>query len=211
MIFRYIERYRKNKILLVDSPIQVETMADVDFSEYVDVIKDWPEPGKAVCDISRLLEHPNIFHEAVVALAKPLVEVRPNKVIGIEQRGLALGSAVAYYLGCGIVPARSIAFLPEDYEREVEFLPSSRFVDQRLAIVSDSLDAGDRVAIVDDWLINGTSVLAVSKVVEKLGAQVVGVACVINNMSETRRKLLGRPEIHSLIEDLQTDILHPAD
>lgn len=186
-------------------------MVEVDFSEYVDVIKDWPEPGKAVCDISRLLEHPNIFHEAVVALAKPLVEVRPNKVIGIEQRGLALGSAVAYYLGCGIVPARSIAFLPDDYEREVEFLPSSRFVDERLAIVSDSIDAGDRVAIVDDWLINGASVLAVSKVIEKLGAQVVGVACVINNMSETRRKLLGRPEIHSLIEDHQTDILHPPD
>ena len=211
MILHHNKRYRKNKILLVDSSLQVETMVEVDFSEYVDVIKDWPEPGKAVCDISRLLEHPNIFHEAVVALAKPLVEVRPNKVIGIEQRGLALGSAVAYYLGCGIVPARSIAFLPEDYEREVEFLPSSKFVDRRLAIVSESLDAGDRVAIVDDWLINGTSVLAVSKVIEKLGAQVVGVACVINNMSETRRKLLGRPEIHSLIEDLQTDILHPTD
>ena len=139
MILHHNKRYRKNKILLVDSSLQVETMVEVDFSEYVDVIKDWPEPGKAVCDISRLLEHPNIFHEAVVALAKPLVEVRPNKVIGIEQRGLALGSAVAYYLGCGIVPARSIAFLPEDYEREVEFLPSSKFVDRRLAIVSESM------------------------------------------------------------------------
>ena len=72
-------------------------MADVDFTEYVDVIKDWPEPGKAVCDISKLLEHPHVFHEAVVALAKPLVEVRPNKVIGIEQRGLAMGSAIALY------------------------------------------------------------------------------------------------------------------
>jgi adenine phosphoribosyltransferase len=211
MIIRYYECYRKNKILLVDSPAQVEKMADVDFTEYVDVIKDWPEPGQAVCDISRLLEHPHIFHEAVVTLAKPLVEVRPNKVIGIEQRGLALGSAIAYYLGCGIVPARSIAYLPEDYERPVEYLPTSKFADRRLALVSESLDAGDRVAIVDDWLIQGTSVLAVSKVVEKLGAQVVGVACVINNLSETRRKLLGRPEIHSLIENLQTDILHPTD
>ncbi|MFX1605629.1 MAG: phosphoribosyltransferase family protein [Promethearchaeota archaeon] len=186
-------------------------MADVNFTEYVDVIKDWPEPGEAVCDISRLLEHPNVFHEAVVTLAKPLVEVRPNKVIGIEQRGLALGSAIAYYLGCGIVPARSIAYLPEDYERPVEYLPTSKFADRRLALVSESLDAGDRVAIVDDWLIQGTTVLAVSKIVEKLGGHVVGVACVINNLSETRRKLLGRPEIHSLIENLQTDILHPTD
>jgi adenine phosphoribosyltransferase len=211
MILHHNRRYRKNKTLLVDNPCQVETMADVDFTEYVDVIKDWPEPGKAVCDISRLLEHPNIFHEAVVTLAKPLVEVRPNKVIGIEQRGLAMGSAIAYYLGCGIVPARSIAYLPDDYERPVEYLPSSKFADRRLALVSESLDAGDRVAIVDDWLIQGTSVLAVSKVVEKLGAQIVGVACVINNLSETRRKLLGRPEVHSLIDNLQTDILHPTD
>ncbi|MFX1483256.1 MAG: phosphoribosyltransferase family protein [Promethearchaeota archaeon] len=181
-------------------------MVDVNFADYIDVIKDWPEPGKAVCDISRLLEHPSVFHEAVVTLAKPLVELRPNKVIGIEQRGLALGSAIAYYLGCGIVPVRSIAYLPEDYEREVELLPSSMFADRRLALVSDSIDAGDRVAIVDDWVIQGTSVLAVIRILEKLGASVIGIACVINNLSETRRKLLGRPEVHSLLEGYRTDI-----
>jgi adenine phosphoribosyltransferase len=186
-------------------------MADVDFTEYIIVIRDWPEAGKAVCDISVLLEHPNVFHEAVVKLAKPLVELRPNKVIGIEQRGLALGSAIAYYLGCGIVPARSIFHIPEDYHREYELLPSSRFVDRRLAIVSESIDPGDRVAIVDDWLTQGTSVLAVKKLVEKLDAQVVGIACVINNLSETRRKLLGRPEVHSLVENWETDILHGGD
>ena len=186
-------------------------MTDIDFREYVDVIRDWPEPGKAVCDISRLLEHPSIFHEAVVKLAKPLVELQPNKVVGIEQRGLALGSAIAYYLGCGIVPARSIAYLPEDYSRPVEWMPSSRFADRRLALVSESIDPGDRVAVVDDWLIQGTTVLAVTKAINKLGAQVIGVACVIDNLSETRRKLLGRPEVHSLITDLQTDVLNPVD
>ena len=180
-------------------------MTDINFLDYVEVIMDWPEPGKAVCDISRLLEHPSVFHEAVVALAKPFVELQPNKVIGIEQRGLALGSAIAYYLGCGIVPARSIAYLPEDYSRPVEWMPSGRFADRRLALVSDSIDAGDRIAIVDDWLIKGTTVLAVKKVVEGLGASVVGVSCVINNMTETRRKMLGRLEIHSLIEDVLID------
>ena len=182
-------------------------MTDVNFLDYVEVIKDWPEPGKAVCDISRLLEHPTVFHEAVVALAKPFVEVQPNKVVGIEQRGLALGSAISYYLGCGIVPARSIAYLPDDYSRPVEFMPSGRFVDRRLALVSESIDVGDRIAIVDDWLITGTTVFAVKKVVENLGATVVGIACVINNMTETRRKMLGRPEIHSLIENLVVDNL----
>ncbi len=186
-------------------------MTDIDFRDYVDVIEDWPEPGKAVCDISRLLEHPNIFHEAVVKLAKPLVELQPNKVVGIEQRGLALGSAVAYYLGCGIVPARSIAYLPEDYSRPVEWMPSSRFADRRLALVSESIDPGDRVAVVDDWLIQGTTVLAVTKAINKLGAQVIGVACVIDNLSETRRKLLGRPEVHSLITNLKTDVFNPVD
>ncbi len=186
-------------------------MAEVNFIDYVEVIEDWPEPGKAVCDISRLLEHPNVFHEAVVALAKPFVEVQPNKVIGIEQRGLALGSAIAYYLGCGIVPARSIAYMPDDYSRPVEFLPSSRLADRRLALVSESIDPGDRVAIVDDWVVKGTSVLAVKNIVEKLDAQVVGLACVINNLSETRLKLLGRIEVYSLIENLQSDVLNPGD
>ena len=182
------------------------TMTEIDFGKYVEVIKDWPEPGSAVCDISRLLEHPTVFHHAVAALAKPFLDVQPNKVIGIEQRGLALGSAIAYYLGCGIVPARSIAYLPEDYSRPVEFLPSKKFVDRRLALVADSIDPGDRVAIVDDWLVQGTSILAVEKIVEKLGATIVGVACVINNLSEARRKLLGRPDIISLIENLVTPV-----
>jgi len=186
-------------------------MTDINFLDYVEVIKDWPEPGKAVCDISRLLEHPTVFHEAVATLARPFVELKPNKVIGIEQRGLALGSAIAYFLGCGIVPVRSIAYLPDDYSRPVEFLPSSKFADRRLALVSASIDPGDRVAIVDDWIVQGTTVLAVTKLLEKLGATVVGVACVINNLSETRRRLLGRPEIHELIRNLQTDVLHPVD
>ena len=180
-------------------------MTDVDFLEYVEVIRDIPEPGKAVCDISRLLEHPDVFHEAVVALAKPLVELQPNKVIGIGQRGLALGSAIAYYLGCGIAPVRSIAFLPADYHRPVELLPVSRFADTNLMLVSETIDPGDRVAIVDDWLIKGTTALAVMKVVENLGASVIGIACVINNLSETRRKMLGRPEIHSLIENYEVE------
>ncbi|MHA2140741.1 MAG: phosphoribosyltransferase family protein [Candidatus Thorarchaeota archaeon] len=180
-------------------------MTDVDFRDYVEVIKDWPEPGKSVIDISRLLENPTVFDKAVVTLSKPLLEVKPNKIIGIDLRGLALGSAVAYYLGCGVVPVRSIAYLPEDYTRYVELLPTSRFTDGRLSLVSDSIDAGDRVAIVDDWLINGTTVLAVKKAVEKIGASVVGIACVINNLSETRRKLLGRPEVLSLIENLESD------
>ncbi len=184
---------------------------DIDFRNYVDVIRDWPKPGMAVCDISRLLEDPQIFHEAVVTLARPFVELRPNKIVGIEQRGLALGSAIAYFLGCGIVPVRSIAFLPEDYSRQIELLPASRLADKGLALVSESIDPGDRVGIVDDWLVQGTTVLAVSRVVEKLGATVVGIACVINNLSETRRQLLGRPEIHYLIKDFQTDILHPPD
>ncbi len=180
-------------------------MTEIDFTEYVEVIRDWPESGKAVCDISRLLEHPDVFHEAVVKLAKPFVEVKPNKVVGIEQRGLALGSAIAYYLGCGIVPARSIAYVPEGYHREVEMLPSNRFADRQLALVADSIDSGDRVVIIDDWLIQATSVFATKKIIEKLGAQVVGIGCVINNMSETRRKLLGRPEVLSLIENYETD------
>ena len=101
------------------------------------------------------------------------------------------------------MPVRSIAYLPEDYTRPVELLPTSRYTDGRLALVSDSIDEGDRVAIVDDWLINGTTVLAVKKAVEKLGATVVGIVCVISHLSETRRKLLGRPEVQSLIKDFE--------
>ncbi len=180
-------------------------MTDIDFLDYVEVIHDWPEPGSAVCDVSRLLEHPNIFHEAVVALAKPFVELQPNKVVGIGQRGIALASAIAYYLGCGMVPAYSIRDVPEDCSRKIKWLPASRFADAKLGLVAESIDPEDRVVIIDDWLIKGKTVLAVQKVVKNLKASVVGIACVINNLSEASRTKLGRPEVHSLIKDLEPD------
>jgi adenine phosphoribosyltransferase len=178
-------------------------MTDINFLEYVEVIHDWPEQGSAVCDVSRLLEHPNIFHEAVVALAKPFVELQPNKVVGIGQRGIALASAVAYYLGCGIVPAFSIRDVPEDCSRKMKWLPASRFADAKLGLVAESIDPGDRIIIIDDWLIKGKTVFAVLKAIKKLKASVVGVACVINNLSEASREKLGRPEVYSLIKDLE--------
>ena len=77
--------------------------------------------------------------------------------------------------------------------------------------MADSIDPGDRVIIIDDWLIQGTSVFATKKLVEKLEAHVVGIGCVINNMSETRRKLLGRPEVQALLEHHETDAFQVRD
>ena len=73
------------------------------------------------------------------------------------------------------------------------------------------IDPGDRVVIIDDWLIQGTSVFATKTLIEKLDATVVGIGCVINNMSETRRKLLGRPEVQALLENYETDAFQVRD
>ena len=49
--FRYI--YRKNYDYLGTWLHWGVRMTDVDFRDYVEFIKDWPEQGKAVIDISR--------------------------------------------------------------------------------------------------------------------------------------------------------------
>ena len=57
--------YRKVYDSIPDFTRRVPKMTEFNFADFVDVIKDWPEPGQAVMDISRLLEHPKVFHKAV--------------------------------------------------------------------------------------------------------------------------------------------------
>ena len=147
-------------------------MSDVDFESLITSIPDYPEQGVIFKDITTLLKDPEGFKAAIDEIVEQFKDAGATKVVGAEARGFIVGAPVAYALGAGFVPARKPGKLPreaysEDYELE--------YGTATLEIHTDALSADDRVLIVDDLAATGGTVAAQVKLVQKFGAQVVGM------------------------------------
>ena len=143
-------------------------------------VPDWPEPGVVFKDITPLLRDPVTFALAVDLLAggeraTGSVDV-VDVVVGIEARGFILGAPVAHRLGAGFVPIRKEGKLPaatsaSTYELE--------YGSATIEVHSDAFTPGDRVLVVDDVLATGGTVRATVDLVRAAGAEVAGVAVLL--------------------------------
>lgn len=152
-------------------------------------IPDFPKPGILFYDITTLLCDSRGFRDTVDALAAPYMGEDVDQVIGIESRGFILGAAVANALGCGFVPVRKPGKLPGATHREAYSL---EYGDNALEIHQEACANQQRVLIVDDVLATGGTAKATVDLARKSGAQVVGVAFLIElGFLNGRAKLRG--------------------
>ena len=139
-------------------------------------VPDWPEPGVVFKDIMPLLADPEALRETIDVLGDWAAERRPDIVVGGEARGFFIGSAIAYKLGCGFVPARRPGKLPLETISADYALEYGR---NALELQSDAFEDGSRVLIHDDVLATGGTSKAMAELVEQLGGTVVGIQFII--------------------------------
>ena len=126
---------------------------------------NFPQPGILFFDILPLLKDPKHFEtltKELSAFAKVIYVV-----VGIEARGLILGSAVAQFLGKGFVPLRKIGKLPGATLRESYGLEYGKDV---LEIQEGILSRDDRVLFIDDVLATGGTLVTGVKLILQCGA-----------------------------------------
>jgi adenine phosphoribosyltransferase len=139
-------------------------------------VPDWPEKGVVFRDIMPLLADRDALTRTIDLLAEWAEERKPDIVVGGEARGFFIGSAIAYKLGCGFVPARRPGKLPLETisaEYALEYGQNS------LELQADAFEGGTRVLIHDDVLATGGTSKAMAGLVEQLGGHVVGMAFLI--------------------------------
>ncbi|GAB3099333.1 adenine phosphoribosyltransferase [Lysobacter terrae] len=139
-------------------------------------VPDFPKPGVVFKDIGPLLADPTGFAACITALAAPWRNLPVDAVCGIESRGFIFGAAMALELKTGFVPLRKVGKLPPptvgvDYDLE--------YGSARLEIGAQGLPPGARVLVVDDVLATGGTLDAARRLLEAIGAQVVGAGVVI--------------------------------
>ena len=168
----------------------------IDLKERVRDVPDWPEQGVVFRDITPLLRDPVALDQTVHELAEWGKGVRPDVVLGAEARGFILGAAIAREIGCGFVPARRPGKLPPE---TVGATYALEYGQNTLELHPETISPGDRVLIHDDVLATGGTVEAIAGLVEGLGAEVVGVAFIIELTFLNGRQRLAKYPFHALL------------
>ena len=137
-------------------------------------IPDYPQRGVVFKDITPLLADGQAFSAVVEALAAVYGPV--DKVAGIEARGFILAAPVACRLGAGFVPIRKKGKLPgvtfaQDYDLE--------YGTATIEVLTDAFSPDDRVLVIDDVLATGGTARATVDLVHRTGAQVAGLAVLL--------------------------------
>ncbi|WP_427896610.1 phosphoribosyltransferase family protein [Kribbella sp. GL6] len=112
----------------------------------------------------------------------------PTVVLGPVSRGSLVGVLTAAALGVGFVEMRKEGGSPVDSERWVRRVsgPDYRDRQQVFGFPRRLVRAGDRVLMVDDWVETGATARVARGLVEDCGARWVGVACVVDGLTEPR-------------------------
>ena len=144
--------------------------------DHIRDIPDFPKPGVVFKDITPLLADVDAFRFAVDAIADHFAGDEVHKVLGVEARGFIIAAPVAYRFGAGFIPIRKAGKLPWEIEREEYEL---EYGSDLLEIHRDAVRPGENVLIVDDVLATGGTASATVRLVERLGATVLGLGFVI--------------------------------
>jgi len=163
---------------------------------HIRTIPDFPKPGIQFKDITPLVKNPAMLRLAVHQLIHPFLGEKLTAVVGMEARGFIFGSLAAWDLGVGFVPLRKPGKLPYDVQSASYDL---EYGSAELEVHVDALDGGDRVLLIDDLIATGGTAAASCELIEKLGAEIVGCAFVIELDFLKGREKLSKYQIHSLI------------
>ena len=162
--------------------------------DLVRTVPDYPEPGVLFRDLNPLFADAEAVRTVIDAMAAGL-PAGIDLVVPVEARGFLLGGALAVALGCGMVPVRKPGKLPVVADR-VDY--SLEYGTASLELPGGVLEAGRRVAVIDDVLATGGTVAAVCQLVERADAEVVAVSVVLELTALGGRDLLTGRNVHAL-------------
>jgi xanthine phosphoribosyltransferase len=129
------------------------------------------------------------------ALAARLSSFAPDMVLTAEASGIAPGLAVATALNCPLVYAKKYAPIVEPPALS-RLVPSpTKGGEYRLVVSARFLPAGARVALVDDFLANGRTALALAEIVEEAGARLVVAGFLVEKVFQHGRQALAARDI----------------
>lgn len=170
----------------------------------VRTVRDWPKPRVNFRDVTTLFHDPEVFQKIVDALAEEARRLRADRIAAVDARGFILGGAVAYATHKPFALVRKKGKLPF---QTVSAEYALEYGTATIEIHTDASAPGERVLVVDDLIATGGTLLAASSLFRQLGAEVVGVAAVIDLPElggSAKLRAAGLP-VHTLCEFTESE------
>lgn len=159
-------------------------------------VADFPKPGIQFKDITTLLNDKKALKLTTKALCFPYKNIECDVIVGLESRGFLFGTNMAETIDASFVPVRKPGKLPaetisESYELE--------YGTDSLEIHIDAIKKGDKVIIHDDLIATGGTALAASKLIERLGGEIIGYSFIMELSFLKGREKLSHNKIESVL------------
>ena len=171
-------------------------MQKAQLEDMIRTIPDFPIPGILFRDITPLIKDPAGFRAMIDLFVQRFKNERIDVVVGVEARGYIIAAPIAYQLNAGFVPVRKPGKLPGSKMTEEYAL---EYGTNSLEVHDDAVGRGKRVLVVDDVLATGGTAAATGRLIERLGAEIVEFAFLIELKALDGRKALGSHSITSFI------------
>ncbi|MFH5880803.1 MAG: adenine phosphoribosyltransferase [Candidatus Izemoplasmataceae bacterium] len=169
----------------------------MNLKDYIANVPDFPKKGIQFKDITPLIANGEAFRYATELFANFAKEVKADVIIGPDARGFIFGAPVATLLGIGFVPVRKPGKLPRETLTESYSL---EYGENALSIHKGDILPGQNVLIVDDLLATGGTINATIKLIEKSGANVAGIAFLIELLDLNGKEQFKNYQIKSLLQ-----------
>ena len=169
---------------------------DLNLTDYIRSIPDFPKPGILFRDITPLLASSRALRHAVGQLASHFRDRKIDAIAAAEARGFLLAAPLALELDAALVPIRKPGKLPYQtmsHTYELEYGTDT------LEIHVDAFEAEADVLVLDDLLATGGTVEACCRLVEKAGGKVVACAFLVELVGLGGAKKIAPYEHFSLI------------
>ena len=137
---------------------------------------NFPKKGILFRDFSPILGDPSAMSFVVEEFSKQFHPRDVDVFAGIESRGFIVASILAQKYSKGMVMLRKEGKLPG---KTVKTSYTTEYGKAVLEIQKSALKEGERVVICDDLLATGGTAKTAAKLVERIGAKVVGFAFII--------------------------------
>ena len=161
-------------------------------------VPDFPRKGIMFRDITTALKEAETLPVMVDYLCDKFKDVKIDYIAGIESRGFIFGMPMAYKIQAGFVPIRKPNKLPaETYSQSYQL----EYGTDTIEVHKDAFPEGANVLIVDDLLATGGTAEAACKLVKKTGANLAGIAFLIELEDlKGRSKLKDVPKVVSMLK-----------
>lgn len=160
-------------------------------------IPDFPKPGIQFKDITTLLSDKKALRLTSFLLSEPFLEMDVDYVVGLESRGFLFGTNMAQDLNAGFIPVRKPGKLPAETISETYAL---EYGEDSLELHSDAIKPGSKVIIHDDLIATGGSAGAATRLIERLGGEVVAYSFIMElSFLNGRDTLSSKAPVESII------------